>query len=166
MLGSFLVVSWFTFTALRFEDLRGFTTYLIAIASLTGIGILVERHTGYNVFYNWSATILKPIATVPHSPTQLHPEFGSDGRVAVFGPTLTGLAATTMLLLVMPFAFVRMLDARTRRDRWLYALAVALILAGGTATDKKTALVVPLAVFFYIGCYRPRQVLRLAPVGV
>ena len=64
------------------------------------IGMLVERHTGYNVFYNWSATILKPIATVAPSPTDIHPVFGSDGRVTVVGPTLHGLAATTMLVVV------------------------------------------------------------------
>ena len=85
---------------------------------MTAIGILVERQTGYNMFYNWSGTILKPIAKVAASPTNIHPEVGSDGRVAVYGPTLTGLAAATMLVMVMPFAFVRMLHARSRRSWW------------------------------------------------
>src|SRR5262249_51839094 len=48
----------------------------------------------------------------------------------------------------------------------LSAGAFALIVAGAAATDRKTALVVPLAVVLYIAWYRPRQVLRLAPLGL
>jgi hypothetical protein len=166
LLGSFLVLSWFTLTALRFEDVRGFATYLIGLATVTAIGTIVERRTGYNVFYNWSGAILKPIANVAPSPTNIHPRFGGDGRVAVFGPTLSGLAATTMLVIVMPFALVRVFDARSRRSWWLNAIALALMLAAAAATDRKTALVVPIAVVLYIACYRPRQVLRLAPIGL
>jgi hypothetical protein len=166
LLGSFLVLSWFTLTALRFEDLRGFSTYLIGLATMMALGMMVERHTGYNIFYNWSAAILKPIATVAPSPTNIHPEFGSDGRVTVVGPTLHGLAATTMLVVVMPFALVRVFNATSRRSWWLNAVAFTLMLAAAAATDRKTALLVPVAVVLYLACYRPRQVLRLAPIGV
>lgn len=169
LLGSFVVLSWFTLTALRFEDLRGFSTYLIGLATMTAIGTIIERRTGYNIFYNWSGAILKPIANVAPSPTNIHPEIGSDGRVAVFGPTLSGLAATAMLVMVMPFALVRMFDARSRKSRrswWLNAIAFTLMLAGAAATDRKTALLVPVGVVVYIACYRPRAVLRLAPIGL
>jgi hypothetical protein len=166
LLGSFLVLSWFTLTALRFEDLRGFSTYLIGLASFMAVGMLIERHTGYNIFYNWGAKILKPIATVAPSPTDIHPAYGSDGRVTVVGPTIHGLAATTMLVLVMPFALVRMFDASSRKSWWLNGIAFTLMLAGAAATDRKTALLVPIALVLYITCYRPRQVLRLAPIGL
>jgi hypothetical protein len=166
LLGSFLILSWFTLTALRFEDVRGFSTYLIGLASVMALGMLVERHTGYNIFYNWSGAILKPIATVAPSPTSIHPVFGSDGRVQVVGPTQHGLAATTMLVVVMPFALVRVFDAASRKTWWLNAIAFALMLGAATATDRKTALLVPIAVLIYLSFYRPRQVLRLAPVGI
>jgi hypothetical protein len=166
LLGSFLVLSWFTLTALRFEDLRGFSTYLIGLATIMALGMLVERHTGYNIFYELSATVLKPIANVAAAPTNIHPEFGSDGRVTVVGPTLHGLAATTMLVVVMPFALVRMFDATNRRSWWLNVTAFALMLAAATATDRKTALLVPIALILYLACYRPRQVLRLLPIGL
>lgn len=166
LLGSFLVLSWFTLTALRFEDVRGFCTFLIGLASAMAFGMLVERHTGYNIFYNWSAALLKPIGSVAASPTDIHPAFGSDGRVTVVGPTLHGLAATTMLVVVMPFALVRVFDATTRRAWWPNALAFALMLAAAAATDRKTALLVPVAVVVYLACYRPRQVLRLVPIGL
>ena len=54
----------------------------------------------------------------------------------------------------------------SRRSWWLNAAAFALMVAGALATDRKTALVVPVAVVIYIACYRPRQVLRLAPLGL
>lgn len=166
LLGSFLVLAWFTLTALRYEDLRGFSTFLIGLATITALGMIVERQTGYNAFYNWSGTILKPIANVAPSPTNIHPELGSDGRVAVFGPTLHGLAATTMMVLVMPFALVRVFDAKSRRGWWLNSLAFTLMLVAAASTDRKTALFVPIAVIIYFGFYRPRQVLRLAPFGL
>lgn len=166
LLGSFLIVSWFAMTALRFEDVRGFATYLIGLASMMSFAMLVERHTGYNVFYEWSRAILQPIANVEPSPTVIHPALGTEGRVNVVGPTQHGLAATTMLVVVMPFALVRVLDATSRKSWWLNAAAFALMVAGALATDRKTALVVPVAVVIYIACYRPRQVLRLAPIGL
>jgi hypothetical protein len=166
LLGSFLILGWFALTALRYEDVRGFATYLIGLATLMAVGMLVERHTGYNVFYNWTATVLGPIANVAPSPTDIHPAFGTEGRVVVVGPTQHGLAAATMLVVVMPFALVRVFDATSRRSWWLNAAAFVLMLAGAMATDRKTALLVPIAVLIYIACYRPRQVLRLLPVGV
>jgi hypothetical protein len=166
LLGSFLVLSWFTLTALRFEDVRGFSTYLIGLGTVMSIGMLIERHTGYNIFYEWSAAILKPIARVGAAPTNIHPEFGTDGRVVVVGPTLHGLAATTMLMVTMPFALVRVFDATSRRAWWLNAFALSLMLVAAAATDRKTALLVPVAVVLYLACYRPRQVLRLAPIGL
>ncbi len=166
LLGSFLVFSWFVLTALRFEDVRGFATYLIGLATMMSVGMLIERRTGYNIFYNWSNAILGPIANVAPAPTDIHPVFGTEGRLVVVGPTQHGLAATTMLVVVMPFALVRVFDAATRKSWWLNALAFALMLAGAMATDRKTALLVPIAVVLYIACYRPRQVLRLAPLGL
>lgn len=165
LLGSFLILSWFTLTALCYEDVRGFASYLIGLATVMALGMLVERHTGYNAFYNWSAAIFKPIASVAPSPTVIHPAFGSDGRVTVVGPTLHGLAATTMLVVVMPFALVRVFDATSRKMWWLNALAFTLMLVAAAATDRKTALIVPVAVVIYLACYRPRRVMRLAPIG-
>ncbi len=165
LLLSFLVLSWIVLTALRFDDLRGFATYLIGLAVLMSIGMLIERRTGYNIFYEWGRSILRPIATVAPSPTNIHPSPATEGRVNIVGPTLHGLAATAMLVMVMPFALVRVLDATSRRSWWLNASAFALMAAAAVATDRKTALLVPLALVIYVGLYRPRQVLRLVPIG-
>lgn len=166
LLISFLIFSWFVLTALRFEDVRGVATYLIGLATLMSIGMLIERRTGYNPFYNWTATILGPIAKVAPAPTDVNPLFGTEGRLVVVGPTAHGLAATTMLVVVMPFALVRVFDATSRKSWWLNAIAITLMIAGALATDRKTALLVPIAVILYIAWFRPRQVLKLAPIGL
>lgn len=166
LLCSFLILSWFVLTALRFEDVRGFLTYLIGLATLMAIGMLIERRTGYNLFYELTRAILGPVAKVEPSPTNIHPGFGTEGRVAVVGPTQHGLAAATMLVVVMPFALIRVFDATSRKSWWLNAVAFALMVAAALATDRKTALLVPVAAVIYIACYRPRQTLRLAPLGL
>jgi hypothetical protein len=166
LLGSFLILCWFAMTALRFEDVRGFTTYLIGLATMMSIAMIVERRTGFNFFYEWTDALLGPVARVAPSPTDIHPAFGTEGRVVVVGPTQHGLAAATMLVIVMPFSLVRVFQASSRKSWWLNAIASALMIAGALATDRKTALLVPIAVLIYIACYRPRQVLRLAPVGI
>lgn len=166
LLLSFLTISWFAIAALRFEDVRGFASYLIGLGCLTAAGVLVERHTGTNLFYEAGGAILKPIATVAPSPTDIHPGYGTDGRVVVVGPTQHGLAVTTMLVVVMPFALVRVFDARWRRSWLLNAAAFVLMLAAAAATDRKSALIVPVAVVLYLAVYRPRKVGKLAPLGL
>jgi len=166
LLLSFLAISWFAMTALRLQDIRGFASYLIGLGSVTAAGVLIERHTGNNLFYELSGTLLKPIANVAPSPTNIHPGYGTDGRVVVVGPTQHGLAVTTMLVVVMPFALVRVFDARSRRAWLLNAAAFALMLAAAAATDRKSALIVPVAVVLYIALYRPKKVLKLAPLGL
>ncbi len=166
LLGSYLTLAWFALAALRFEDLKGFGSYIIGLAVLMSIGMLIERHTGQNLFYEWSRTILGPIANVAPSPTNIHPSPATEGRVNIVGPTVQGLAAATMLVIAMPFALVRFFDATSRRSRWLHAAAFALMIGGAIATDKKTALLVPLALILYVAIYRPRQVLRVAPLGL
>jgi hypothetical protein len=164
ILASYLILCWFALTALRFEDVRGFATYLIALGTIMAIGMIIERRTGYNVFFSWSSTVLKPIATVAEPLTSIHPVDG--GRVVVVGPTRHGLAATTMLVVVMPFALVRVFDGVSLRVKALNGAAFVLMLAGAVATDRKTALLVPLALLVYLTFYRPRQILRYLPVGL
>ncbi len=167
LLVSFLMLAWFALTALRFEDLRGFVSYMIGLGALMSLGMLVERHTGYNVFYEWSRALLGHIGTVTPSPTDIHPSGNiEEGRLTVVGPTQHGLAATAMLMMVMPFALVRVLDATSRKAWWLNAIAVGLMVVAAVATDRKTALLVPVVLVLYIACYRPRQVLRLVPIGL
>ncbi len=164
LLASFLILSWFALTALRFEDVRGFASYLIVLATIAAVGMLIERRTGTNLFFNWSSSILKPIAAVGEPLTNIHRENGS--RIVVVGPTRHGLAAATLLVVVMPFSLVRIFEPSSLRSRLLNATAFVLMFAAAMSTDRKTALLVPIAVILYFAFYRPRQALRLVPVGV
>lgn len=166
LLVSFLLLGWFALSALRFEDLRGFGSYLIGLAVLMAIGMTIERRTGYNVFYEWGKHILGPIGTVGESGTGIVAEPGVFGRVNIVGPTVHPLAATAMLVMVMPLALVRALDDRSRRSRLLNGIACLLILVAAIETERKTALLAPVLLIAYIAWYRPRQMLRLAPVGL
>jgi hypothetical protein len=163
---SFFVVGWFALTALRPADLRGFSTYMILLGAVFAIGVLVESRTGYNVFYSLSRTLLRPIATVGPTPTQLNGSLTDDGRVVVVGSTGHGLAAVSVLASVMAFALIRIFDASNWRSWWVNALAFSLMAAAAMATQKKTAVVVLAAVILFVGFHRRRQFLRLLPLGV
>lgn len=165
LLFSFVVLGWFTVAAMRPGELANFSLLLIVLASVMAVGIIWERRTGYNVFYSLIGHSFAPIASVSSSPTDIHPELSDQSRSVIVGPTEHGLAATTMLSMVFPFAIVGFLDAR-RDQRWLYALAAALILGAALSTERKTAVVAPLVALAVIAAYRPRGALRLAPLGL
>jgi hypothetical protein len=159
LLVTYMSLSWFAMTALRPEDLRGICKYLVWLAALMSIGVIIERRTGYNVFYALSTTILKPIATVAPSPTDIAPVNGA--RILVVGPTIHGLALCTMLTMAMPFAIVSALDAKVRRSRIGYIVAFLLMIGAAVATGEKTGVLAPVCVILFIACYRPRQMLKL-----
>ena len=162
----FVTIGWFALTALRREDIRGFASYLIALACITSLGVILERRTGYNIFFSLAGTLLKPIATVAPSPTDIHPAFGTDGRVTVVGPTLHGLAATSMLTMAVPFALLRFVEAKDRHNKIKYAIATLLPLVAAISTDRKTAVVVPVSMVLYIAWYRRDLARRYLPLGL
>jgi O-antigen ligase len=165
LIASFFIVGWFALTALRPRDLRGFSTYLLGLGTLFALGMLIESRTGYNAFYEISRTILKPIATVGPTPTTLNGQL-TDGRVIVVGSTGHGLAAASVLVSVMGFALIRIFDAPSRKSWWLNAFAFGLMASAAIATQKKTALVVLVAVILFVGFYRRRKFMRLLPLGI
>ena len=133
---------------------------LVAMASLTAIGVLVENRFGVNPFHDWIG---------PLFPGYVRPEgigaVDSIGRKEVLGPGLLPLAVAVMLTMALPFAVMGMADARGRR-RLLYAIATGLLLAAALATSKKTSLVGPAVRLLVLVAYRPRAMLRLAPFGI
>lgn len=166
LLASFLAIAGFTLTALRPEDMRGMTSLLIGLATIMAIGVLVERRTGFNVFYWASGKVLSPIATVATPDTSINLATSADDRVVVLGPTATGLACAAMLCMALPFPLARLIGAESRRDWWKYAVISALVLAAAMATDKKSTLILPLVVVVYFAFYRPRSLVRLIPLGI
>jgi hypothetical protein len=159
LLCTYVGLTWFAMTALRAEDLRGFCRYLVWLGALMSVGVIIERHTGYSVFYSISRSILSPIATVAPGPTDIHPTGGL--RVAVVGPTIQGLALTTMLVMVMPFAVVGALDAHSAQARLWHAVAFCLMTGAAVATAEKTSVLAPIFVIGFLLVQRPRQMIKL-----
>jgi O-antigen ligase len=97
------------------------------------------------------------------------PELGtvdSIGRVQIFGPGIHALVPAVMLSMTLPFALVWLLKAEDRSQRLLYGAMVVLLIAGAVATQKKTAMVGPLICVLVLTAYKPRAMVRLAPLAV
>jgi len=71
-----------------------------------------------------------------------------------------------MLTMALPFALSWLMQAKERRQRFLYATVVVLLVGGAVATQKKTSMVGPSVCILVLLLYRPRQMLRLAPLAV
>ena len=52
------------------------------------------------------------------------------------------------------------------RDRFLHGLAACLMMAAMFATFRKSALLVPASVILTVACFRRRELMKLAPLGL
>jgi O-antigen ligase len=153
----FLVAS-----TVRMAEIPAYTKLILTLTCITALGTLYEAHTGYNVFYLWSAKILKPIASVLPPPTAINLSYG---RPTVVGPTAHGLAVTSMLTIALPFAVLPLLQAKTLRKRLGYIIVIGLILAAELSTARKTAFIAPMGAFVVLVAYN-RKLLRWSPLAV
>lgn len=155
--GAFFVLA---VSIIRPPEVPKMARLLVAMASLTAIGVLVEKRFGLNPFHEWIG---------PLFPGYVRPEgIGSVdaiGRRDVLGPGALPLTVAVMLTLALPFAVVNIADSRGRR-RVLYTIATGLLLAGALATSKKTSLIGPGICLLVLVAYRPRAMMRLAPLGI
>lgn len=165
LLGAFVTLAFFAVSAMRPAELPRFSALLVLLAALTALGVIWERRTGFNVFYDFLGGLLEPIATVAPSPTEIDPDPTRESRKTIVGPTEHGLAVTAMLVMTVPFAIVGFARGRDWK-RWLYALAVALIVAAALSTERKTAVLTPLAAGLVFAFYRPRVTVRMLPLLV
>ncbi|HEX2358895.1 MAG TPA: O-antigen ligase family protein [Solirubrobacterales bacterium] len=157
--GSLAVFFCIAATTIRRAELRPFISLTIVLAAIAAIGTIVEYRSGTNHFYAL-ADALFPGFTV--APEPVDPTFG---RPSISGPTSHGLALTVMFAMAVPFVIVRLTEAEKRR-RLLYAVAAGLILAGGVATLRKTAVPAFGVGLLVLTVYRPRAMIRLLPLGL
>jgi hypothetical protein len=146
---------------IRPSEVSRFIAFMVGLASFTAIGILVEYRLGYNAFYTWTGALLPGTTPPPDLGT-----YDSIGRLTVVGPGAHPLAPATMMAIALPFALTGVLGSSERRTKVAYGVATGLILGAALATQRKTSLVLPLAVLVVLVAYRPRQMLRLAPLGL
>ena len=148
-------------TTIRASELRNFAVLMIGLASIVAVGAIWEYRTNYNVFYDVAKHVLSPFASVADVPNEL-----GQGRKSTFGPTSHGLALTAILALALPFAVLAASAAKERRNKILFSIAVALILGAGLATLRKTSAIAPAVALAVLVAYRPRDMLRLIPLGI
>jgi hypothetical protein len=148
-------------TSIRVAEVQAFSRLAVGLGCILAAGTILEYRAGTNLFFDITGTLLPGAFYLSPPPTD--PLFG---RAAVTGPTLHGLEVATILSLTLPLAMMGMLQASATRGRLLNGIATALIFAGAAATDRKSAIIVPLAVIFVLVLYRPRAMFRLAPLGV
>lgn len=151
-------------TQVRRTEIRAYGRMVLGLAVLTALGTLWESRTGYNIFYELSGKLFRSIATVMQSPTVINPTF-SEGRKTIVGPTQHGLALASMLTIALPFAVVRLREAKTKKARFWSLVAIGLLLSASLATERKTAIIAPVAAFAVLVAYN-RRMLRWAPVAL
>jgi O-Antigen ligase len=133
----------------------------LALACITALSVIVEYRLGINPFHDWIGPLFPGYVRPPELGT-----VDSIGRVQIFGPGVHPLVPAVMLSMTLPFAFAWLLKAEERGQRLLYGAVVVLLIGGAVATQKKTAMVGPLICVLVLIAYRPKAMLRLAPLAV
>jgi hypothetical protein len=160
LLFSYALLFFIVASAIKPAEVRNFATFMVCLASITAIGALIEFRTGYNVFFQWMSHVLS---------VQRPGELGavdSIGRKSVIGPTIHPLAVAMMMSLALPFALMGFLTSEKRKIKIRYALATALFLAAAVATQRKTSFIAPGVGLVVFLAYRPRSIVKLAPIAV
>jgi len=161
LLVSYVVFFVLAASIIRASEVTKMLKAMLVLACITAVAVVVEYRLGINPFHDWIG---------PLFPGYVRPEgiggVDSIGRQQIFGPGVHPLVAAVMFSMTLPFAFAWLLEAKERRQRLLYGLAVVLLIAGAVATQKKTAMVGPLVCILVLLAYRPRQMLRLTPLAL
>lgn len=148
-------------SVIRPAEVPKLTKAMLGLACVAAVGTIVEFRFGTNIFHDWIGPLFPGYVRPPGIGA-----IDSIGRKEVLGPGIQPLAAAMMLTLALPFAFAWLMQAEERRERLLYAAVVALLVGGAVATQKKTSMVGPGVCILVLFAYRPRAMLRLAPLAV
>lgn len=162
LLSSFAMLFVIVASVVRPTEVAAFTKYILMLAVVCGVGSLWEYRYHYNFFYQWSHTLLPSgLFAVPIPDSSAVDELG---RRLTLGPAELPLELAAMAALALPLALVGMMHTGRRRHRILYGIAACILLAAGFSTYRKTAFIAPVVVVATLGAFRPRQILRLAPL--
>jgi hypothetical protein len=163
LLASYISLFLIVASSIRRGEVPAFLKYTLVLAVICALGTIWEFRFSYNVFYSMSDKLLPGIFTVGAA------EAGAVdmiGRRLVRGPGEVPLEAVAMLAMGLPIAVSGLITSKVTRNRILYGLATALILAAAASTERKSALLAPVSVFATLAYFRRRELIRLAPLGV
>ena len=129
----------FLVNVVRPVEVRAFIRLVVGIATIAALGTIAQYLTKFNVFFWAMDKFSPPGTTVSAYRFILLP----GGRPDITGPTRHGLAISTMLAMVLPFAVVGSVHAANRRDRSLFRIAAFVILLGCLSTLRRSGVVLP-----------------------
>lgn len=150
-------------SVVRPSEVGAFTKYMLFLAVVTSVGMLIEYRASYNVFYTVAHSIFpSQLFTVPSAVD------GVDalGRRLVRGASSQPLEAVAMLSLALPISLVGIMRAKRWGPRLWYCLAACLLLAAMASTYRKSSLIAPVSVIATLAYFRPRQMIKMAPLAV
>jgi hypothetical protein len=161
LLGSYVLFFFIVMTSVRPREVNAFLALVLGLAAITALGTVYEYRYGTNLFYEFAMHAL-PIGNVrlPYRPS------GEFARRLVIGPTGHGLADATLVFMALPIAVIWLVRAPTAGRKLLLLSLIALLVAGGLATQRKTAVVLPFVAIAVLLAYRPRVFARYWPAVV
>ena len=164
LLLSYLSIFVIVASSVRRTEVAAFLTYTLVLSVLVGLGIIYEARFSTNVFTAWSDALLPGAFEVVQDGSGTAVD--SLGRRWIGGPAAYGVEAVGMMAMAMPIAIVGIIGSPTRRRRILYGIAIVVLLAAMFSTERKSALVAPVAVIATLAYFRRRELLSLAPFGL
>jgi hypothetical protein len=150
-------------SVVRLSEVKTFLVFTLILAVIAAFGIVYEYSFHYNIFYEWSRNLLPGIFMITTVDTNGVDEIG---RRLTVGPAQLGLETVAMLAMALPIAIVGIMQSERRRNRYLYGLAMCVLIAAAMCTYRKSALIAPVVVILTIAYFRRRELLRLAPFAV
>jgi hypothetical protein len=155
-------------SVVRPGEVRAFLNFMLGLSLILAVGMIVEYRSAFNVFYDLSAKLMPGFFTVGGTigGTDNAAAVDSIGRRLVQGSAGHPLEAVAMLSIALAIALVGLTETKRLAHRAGYSVAVCLLLAAMVATFRKSALLAPLSVLLTVTLFRPRQMLRMAPLGL
>jgi hypothetical protein len=163
LLVSYLSIFVIVASSIRPGEVRAFLNLTLVLSVICGLGVIMEYRFAFNPFFKITAAVLPP-------PFELVTESGSAidalGRRWVQGPTAYGLEVIAMMTIALPTAILGILHAGSRTQKLLFGAAIVVLMAAIFATQRKSALVAPVAGILALAYFRRRELLSLAPLGL
>jgi hypothetical protein len=161
---SYMSVFFIVASSVRRSEVSAFMKYSLVLAVIAGLGVIFEYRFHQNLFNTLAKDLFRgPFKFVTGDPANAS-NLDVQGRRWVEGPAVSGLEVVTMLSLVLPVAVLGILKSTTRKQYILYGLSTVVLLYAMLATDRKSALVAPAAIFLTLAYFRRRELLSLAPL--
>ena len=164
LLVSYMSVFVIVASSVRRSEVPAYLKYTLVLSVVVAVGIVIEYRFRMNVFTTLTQRLLPPLFEYTADTTG--DGIDSLGRRWVAGPTAYGVEAVGMMAMALPIGILGVISSAGRGRQLLYGLAIAALIAGMFATQRKSALIVPVTVVATLAYFRRRELLSLAPLGL